>query len=169
MAGDPAVLDACADWLRHTAVAGPAIAVISLFPAQVELLRRLIARSAVLASLTNRIEVGPPAAFQQREALVALISLTRSHTSRAVPFSDTPQALLLALTRPAARLVLFGDPGTMMRRSQWHGGLDHLDDVTGPQEQALVTHLLGRLQGIVASPAQEVPARLVRSRESSSV
>jgi hypothetical protein len=169
MAADPAIADASSDWQRHGAASGPAVAVISLFAAQVELLRRLVERSAVLAGAPLRIEVGAPAAFKQREALVALISLTRSHTTRAVPFSDTPQALLLALTRPAARLVLFGDPGTMLRRSQWHGGLDHLDDVNGPQEQALVSHLLGRLQGNVAPQAPDMPARLVRSRESSSV
>jgi superfamily I DNA and/or RNA helicase len=145
------------------AQAAPAVAVISLFPAQVELLRLLIHRSAALAGAPLRIEVGLPSAFHQREASVVLIALTRSHVSRAVPFSDSPQALLLALTRPAARLVLFGDPGTLARRSQWYGGLDHLDEAAGPMEQSLIAHLLIHLT------EPDHPARAARPRESSSV
>jgi len=62
----------------------------------------------------------------------------------------------------------------MVRRSQWHGGLDHLDEIVGPMEQALVGQLLGQLSRISASapedhPSQEVPARSSRSRESSGV
>jgi hypothetical protein len=140
MVGDPAVPGgAC------SGTANPTVAVMSLFPAQVALLRSMIQRSSVLSGARISIQVGLPAAFHQREALVALLSLTRSHVSRAVPFSDAPQGLLLALTRARSRLVLFGDPGTMARRSQWHGGLDHLDEITGPLEQALIAQLLGRL------------------------
>ncbi len=90
-----------------------------------------------------------------------------------MPFSDTPNSLLLALTCPAGRLVLFGDPGTMARRSQWHGGLDHLDEVVGPIEQALLGQLLGHLHKIV-NPAEDrgsrdAPARSARFRESTGV
>jgi hypothetical protein len=157
-----------------SASTGPTVAVISLFAGQVELLRRLIQRSAVLAGSRLKIEVGLPGAFHQREAQVVLLSLTRSHTSRAVPFSDTPHSLLQALTRCAHRLVLFGDPGTMVRRGQWHGGLDHLDEIVGPLEQALVNQLLGQLSriGVPAPderPSQDAPARTARSRESSGV
>jgi hypothetical protein len=80
-----------------------------------------------------------------------------------VPFSDHPRDLLLALTRPASRLVVFGDPGTMSRRSQWFGALDHLDESTGPLEQALLAQLLAHM------PEQEATARAGRTLESSSV
>jgi hypothetical protein len=176
MASDPAFAHAAGTNLARPrpAFAGPTVAVISLFSAQVELLRRMIQRSAVLAGSPLTIEVGLPGAFHQREALVVLVSLTRSHSSRAVPFSDTPQSLLAALTRCADRLVLFGDPGTMVRRSQWHGGLDHLDEIVGPLEQALVGQLLSQLNRICLQspedrPSQDAPARPSRSRESSSV
>jgi hypothetical protein len=176
MARDPAFTPPTGGTLHGTrpAHAGPTVAVISLFASQVELLRRLIARSTVLANSPLKIEVGLPGAFHQRDVLVALVGLTRSHASRAVPFSDSPQSLFQALTRPAVRLVLFGDTGTMARRSQWHGGLDHLDEIVGPVEQALVGQLLGQLSRICVPPpedrpSQDVPARTSRSRESSGV
>jgi hypothetical protein len=160
LAGDASFAELCR---ARPGLAGPHAAVISPFPAQVELLRRLVERSAVLSAGAFRVEAGLPAAFHQREAPVVLLSLTRSHVSRAVPFSDSPRSLLTALTRATDRLVLFGDPGTMARRTQWHGGLDHLDEAAGPVEQAL----LGRLLACLADPNFAPPVG--RSRESSSV
>jgi hypothetical protein len=157
------------------APAAPAVAVLSLFPAQVELLRLLVGRSPVLAGSGVAIEVGLPDCLAQRECLVALVGLTRSHTHRAVPFSDAPEGLVGALTRPVARLVLFGDLGTLVRRSQWHGALDHLDELAGSLEQVLIAQLLGEL----AEPGESAPRekmrvtvseeRAGRPRESSSV
>jgi hypothetical protein len=120
-------------------------------------LRVLVQRSAVVAGSALPVEVGLPADLAQRECFAALVSLTRSHTHRAVPFTDHPHALLQALTRPVARLVVFGDPGTLARRSQWHGALDHLDESAGRLEQALITTLaeLAGAGAARAQPAQE--------------
>jgi hypothetical protein len=125
----------------------PSVAVVGLYPAQAELLRLLVQRSPALAGCGVPVEVGPPAAFRQRECLAALVSLTRSHTHRAVSYGEGPHALALALTRAAARLMLFGDPGTLARRSQWQGALDHLDDAAAGRERALAAGLVGYLQG----------------------
>jgi hypothetical protein len=169
MAADAALTSAARQ--AQGVVGGPAVAVISLFPSQVDLLRLLIQRSPLLAGSPLDVEVGRPDAFHQREALVVLVSLTRSHAHRAVPFSDAPQGLLLALTRPIARLVLVGDPGTMVRRSQWHGGLDHLDELAGPLEQTLVSQLLAQLtqQDAPGVGRGREPSPAARSRESSGV
>jgi hypothetical protein len=130
---------------------GPVIAVMALFPSQVELIRQLVRRSPSLVSAP--VEVGLPAAFRQRECLAALVSLTRSHTHRAVPFCAAgPEELARALTRPTARLTLFGDPGTLLRRSQWQGALDYLDEAAGRREQALAAALAGYIQGHGAHP-----------------
>lgn len=146
LVSNPEVLAACLDWHRGARRSdSPTIAVLSIFPAQVELLRLLIGRSAVLSKSGIAIEVGQPRQLAQREALIVVVSLTRSHVTRAVPFSDHPRELMMALTRAAGRLLLFGDPGTMNRRSQWFGVLDHLDEVSGPLEQALVGQLLASL------------------------
>ncbi len=125
----------------------PAVAVIALYAAQVELLRHLIRQSPTLSQSKIAIEVGPPSAFYHRESLFALVSLTRSHTHRAVSYGEHPHALIQALTRAASGLILFGDPGTLVRRSQWHGPLDHLDESAAQRESSLIGHLVNYLQG----------------------
>ena len=131
--------------LSEVADSGPQVAVFSLHFAQIELLRLLIQRSPGLAESGVRILVGHPSALAQRDVPLVCLSLTRSHSSRAGPFSDDPSDLVLALTRATERLLVFGDPGTMIRRSQWFGALDHLDETTGPIEQAILTRLLAHL------------------------
>jgi hypothetical protein len=160
LAGDPAFQAAVAAWQRRHATvcdqanprhAGrqhghhPAVAVMALYPSQVELLRRLIQRAPLLASGPFDIQIGLPSLFRQRECLTALISLTRSHTHRAVTYGDHPRQLLQALTRARSRLFLFGDPGTLARRSQWQGPVDHLDEVTAGRERYLIGRLVGAL------------------------
>ena len=141
----------------------PHVAVLSLYPAQVELLRLLIRRSTALAESGLRILVGLPSALTHRECPVVCLSLTRSHANRAVPFSDDPRDLLLALTRATERLMVFGDPGTMARRSHWFGALDHLTEASGPVEQHVLAQLLAHL------PEREAPARPGVVLESSGV
>jgi hypothetical protein len=177
LVSEPAFQQASDAWQRRATAlcpaAVPTVAVLCLFPAQAELLRLLVQRSAVLAGSRVPFVVGRPADLAQRECLVALVGLTRSHTHRAVPFTEAPTDLVRALTRAAGRLVLFGDPGTMARRSQWHGALDHLDETAGSAEQGLIAQLLTELTGSEAARtfargggAEE---RAGRSRENSSV
>ncbi|MFO0929872.1 MAG: AAA domain-containing protein [Gemmataceae bacterium] len=143
--------------------AAPALAVLSLFPAQVELMRLLAGRSPVLSAGPVRLTVSHPSRLADRGCLAAVVSLTRSHASRAVPFSEAPEDLVAALTRATAGLVLIGDPGTLARRSGWFGGLDHLDDCRGPLEQAVVAALVHQF----CDP--ETSVRPPRGRESSGV
>lgn len=121
----------------------PTVAVMALYPSQVELLRRLLETVVARAPDGVRIEVGLPSDFRQRECLAAFVSLTRSHTHRAVPFGEGPHQLALALTRAASRLWVFGDPGTLMRRCQWSGPLDHLAEDAAERERELLDRLCG--------------------------
>jgi hypothetical protein len=91
--------------------------------------------------------VDGPSAFRQREFPLVLVSLTRSHGHRAVSFGEEPPHLALALTRARTGLVVFGDPGTLARRGQWEGVLDHLDEAAAAREGAVVGALLAYLQG----------------------
>lgn len=122
-----------------------AIGVLALYPAQAALIRTLAQQSPALRGLD--LVIGTPEAFRQRESAVMLVSLTRSHTNRAVPYGDGPAHLTVALTRARHQLILFGDPGTLARRCQWDKAVDHLDEPTAAREREVVTRLCDYLQG----------------------
>jgi hypothetical protein len=130
----------------------PSAAVVALYPAQAELIRCLARRSTTLASANFDLRIDVPAAFREHECEVVLLSLTRSHSHRAVTFGEGPQALALALTRARSKLILFGDAGTLVRRSQWEGAVDHLDEAAAARERALIGRLLRYLHGDGAHP-----------------
>lgn len=119
------------------------IAVVALSDAQVELLRTLASRSPRLKQLT--LLFGAPRQFHHQEFQTVFVSLTRSHSHRAVPLGEAASDLPLALSRARSRLVLFGDPGALHKRSQWLGPLEHHDATTAAMEArrcaALVSHL----------------------------
>jgi superfamily I DNA and/or RNA helicase len=123
------------------------IAVIALCPAQVELLRAMLEHSAPLRQASAVVPVYLPGAVRQQEFPVVLVSLTRSNAGQAVSFGEGPHALTLSLTRACRRLILFGDPGTCVRRSQWQGALDHLDEQAAAREAQVFTRLVSYLQG----------------------
>jgi hypothetical protein len=127
--------------------AQPVIGVLALYPAQAELIRRLMEQVPALAAPEVSVKVDVPAAFREGECLIGLISLTRSHSHRAVSYGEGPHLLVRALTRARARLILFGDPGTLARRSQWEAPLDHLDEAASAWEQAIMSRLVDYLHG----------------------
>ncbi len=125
----------------------PAVAVIALYAAQAELIRQLAAAVPRPKDCAASFEVGTPECFGQRECLVALVSMTRSHAHRPVSYGEGPRDLALALTRARSRLVLFGDPGTLTRRCQCTGPVEHLDPSSADRERAFVSRLVACLQG----------------------
>jgi hypothetical protein len=129
----------------------PLPTVIALYPAQAELIRALIGRSAALAGRpAPRVEM--PAAFREAEFDTVLLSLTRSHAHRAVTFGDDPALLAVALTRARRRLIVFGDAGTLARRAQWSGPVDQLDEAAAGRERDLVARLLEYIHGHGSHP-----------------
>ncbi len=152
LTADPAFRAAAAEW-SGGATRRPALAVLALYSAQAELIHLLMARSPALAAAPVTVEVATPDAFRHRECFTALVSLTRSHSHRAVPFGDDSTHLPTALTRAASRLILFGDPGTLARRCQWNGALDHLDETAGEHERGLIARITAYLHGRGAHPS----------------
>src|SRR5262249_7092513 len=135
-------------WQAAQSASGmPGIAVLALYSAQAELIRRLIRQSPALGPAQSALVVDIPTAIRQREFSVVLVSLTRSHTHRAVSYGEGPQALVMAVTRARNQLVFFGDPGTLVRRSQWEGPLDHLDEAAATRESRIIGKLVSYLQG----------------------
>jgi hypothetical protein len=134
--------------LAHAGANGASsVGVVALYPAQVDLVRLLIGRSAALCGSRLAVAVGTPGAFRGQEFDVVLLSLTRSHAHRAVTFGEGPHLLELALTRGRERLVVFGDAGTLARRGQWEGPVDHLDGPAASRERQLVAKLVEYLEG----------------------
>jgi len=122
------------------------MAVVALYPAQVELIRVLLRRSPAFAGRPlPRVDVPP--AFREQEFDTVLVSLTRSHAHRAVTFGEGPALLTLALTRSRRRLIVFGDAGTLARRAQWAGPVDHLDETAAGRERDIVSRLLEYIHG----------------------
>ncbi|HEX3147127.1 MAG TPA: AAA domain-containing protein [Gemmataceae bacterium] len=118
-------------------IAGQGVAITSPFPAQVAVLRRLLARTPRLA----HIPVVDFADAARHECDFMAVSLTRSHVARAVPFGDGPNVLAGLLGRARKKLLFAGDPGTLARRLQWEGPVDHLDAVDAARERAWVAAL----------------------------
>jgi hypothetical protein len=157
LAGDPTLrADLCQ---RDPGGSPPALAVIALYAAQAELIRCLLAQAPGGAAAGLAVEVGVPSAFRHRECDIVLVSLTRSHTHRAVAFGEAPELFALALTRARRKLILFGDPGTLARRSQWQGPLDHLGEIAAARERAMVGRLVDYLHG----PGPQPPSFHVRT------
>lgn len=141
-----AVLEILArDGVLNDNPAGPAVAVTSAYPAQVAILRGMVRNSPVLSRFAAAVVVDEPAAFRHREYPLVILSLTRSHSHRAVSYGPDPQTLMLGLTRAVSRLILVGDPGTLVRRTQWDGALDHLDEAAAIRERTLLQHLARHL------------------------
>jgi hypothetical protein len=132
--------------LERLAAEQPLPAVIALYPAQAELIRTLVARSPALAARPAPW-VDVPAAFREAEFDTVLVSLTRSHAHRAVAFGEDPALLAVALTRARRRLVLFGDAGTLARRGQWAGAVDHLDEAAATRERDVLARLIEYIHG----------------------
>jgi hypothetical protein len=153
LVNDPGVLVAASSFrcrqqqVCHADAHCPTIAVMALYASQVELLRCLVQRSPLLAASPVRVEVGLPSAFRHRDCHIAVLSLTRSHTHRAVTYGDHPRMLLQALTRARFGVYVFGDPGTLARRSQWQGPVDHLDESAAAHERSVAAQLLRYIQG----------------------
>jgi hypothetical protein len=118
------------------------IFVVALYPAQADLLRAMVKQSPALEGFAARICIDTPGAFRKRDADIVLVSFTRSHSHRPVAFGDGPDSLVLALTRARERLLLFGDPGALGRRSQWQGRIEHLDERASERERELVSRLV---------------------------
>jgi hypothetical protein len=124
----------------------PSVLVLALYEAQAEMLRRLTARSPILQARKFALEISVPGQACHRECDVLVLSLTRSHAHRCVPYGEDSADLAMALTRARRRVLVFGDLGTLFKRTQWQGALDHLDAPAAHVEGVHLSRLLQRVQ-----------------------
>lgn len=132
-------------------VAADSLGVVALQEGQAILLRRLVAGSAILKE--RNIPVGLPEDFRHREFDTVLLGLTRSHSHRSVAYAADPEDLVQAMTRARRRLLVFLDPGSLVRRAGWQGPLEHLDGEAAAREAALLGRLLQSLRRAVSCMA----------------
>lgn len=123
----------------------PRVAVLALYLGQVQLIRHLLLQPQAPNLNGIDLTVDLPTALCHQEADVVMVSLTRSHTHRAVSYAKSTSDLVLALTRARSKLVLIGDPGTLVRRTQWEGPVEHLDAVSAERERRLLSRLANHL------------------------
>jgi hypothetical protein len=131
----------------------PTIGIMALYPAQVELIRRLIDQIPGLVASPVSFVVDGPEGFRERECAILLLGLTRSHGYRATSLGGDPQTLALALTRARKKLFIFGDPETLIRRSQWDGVVEPLDEQASAVERGIVARLVCYIQGQETHPS----------------
>jgi hypothetical protein len=130
----------------------PTVGVVALYSAQVELIRRLIEQIPTLFVMEADIIVEAPEAIRDRECLITLVSLTRSHGQRAASVGYGPHRLAWALTRSTTKLLIFGDPATLQRRCQWEGPVGLLDAAASDREREILSNLVHYLEGNGAHP-----------------
>jgi hypothetical protein len=140
-------------------LAGPGVALTSPFPAQVAVLRRLLGKSPRLA----HVPVLDAADAARHECDLMAVSLTRSHVARAVPFGDGPGVLAGLLGRARRKVLFAGDPGTLARRLQWEGPVDHLDAAEAARERAWVAALADCPRVSAHHRPRHAPAESTRS------
>jgi ATP-dependent RNA/DNA helicase IGHMBP2 len=108
--------------LREAGVPAQAIAVITPYNAQVQLLRRMLLHEPDL-------EIGTVDGLQGREKEAVVVSLVRSNETGEVGFLAELRRLNVALTRARRHLTIVGDSATLARNRDLMGLVLHLQAV----------------------------------------
>jgi len=122
--------------------------VTSAYAAQVEVLRHYIPGGVGVRPLNDVLA---------DECDLLIISLTRSHVSRAVTYSVRPDDIPRLCGRVRSRIIFVGDPGTLNLRAQWEGAIDQFDELAGESERRWVSALLMQLP-LKPVPTSRTPA-----------
>ena len=91
------------------------VGVISPYRAQVQYLRRLIAKSGDLKPFRHLISVNTVDGFQGQERDIIIISLVRANEEGQIGFLRDLRRMNVAITRARMKLIILGDSGTLTR------------------------------------------------------
>ena len=91
------------------------VGVISPYRAQVQHLRRLIAKSGDLKPFRHLISVNTVDGFQGQERDIIIISLVRANEEGQIGFLKDLRRMNVAITRARMKLIILGDSGTLTR------------------------------------------------------
>jgi len=91
------------------------VGIISPYRAQVQYLRRMLAKREFFKPFRRRISVNTVDGFQGQERDVILISLVRANDSGDIGFLRDLRRMNVAITRARMKLIILGDVSTMTR------------------------------------------------------
>jgi len=91
------------------------VGIISPYRAQVQLLRRMLRRSAFFKPLKHLITVNTVDGFQGQERDIIVISLVRNNADGQIGFLRDLRRMNVAITRARMKLFILGDSTTMTR------------------------------------------------------
>ena len=91
------------------------VGIISPYRAQVQLLRRLLRKSAYFKPLRHLITVNTVDGFQGQERDIIVISLVRNNDDGQIGFLRDLRRMNVAITRARMKLFIMGDSTTMTR------------------------------------------------------
>ena len=91
------------------------VGIISPYRAQVQLLRRMLRKSAYFKPLRHLISVNTVDGFQGQERDIIVISLVRSNDAGQIGFLRDLRRMNVAITRARMKLFILGDSTTMTR------------------------------------------------------
>ena len=91
------------------------VGIISPYRAQVQLLRRMLRKSAYFKPLRHLISVNTVDGFQGQERDIIVISLVRSNDAGQIGFLHDLRRMNVAITRARMKLFILGDSTTMTR------------------------------------------------------
>ena len=97
----------------YTPESFPAIAVISPYKQQAELLKELLVHAPVLQVYSEKISVNTIDSFQGQERDIVYISLVRSNEEGVIGFLSDIRRMNVAMTRARKKLVVLGDSATL--------------------------------------------------------
>ena len=89
------------------------VGIISPYRAQVQLLRKLIARQANLKPYRHLISINTVDGFQGQERDIIIISLVRSNKEGQIGFLRDLRRMNVAITRARMKLIIIGNSSTM--------------------------------------------------------
>ncbi len=95
----------------------PAIAVISPYKHQVEVLRDQVLSYTDLQELKSYISINTIDSFQGQERDIVYLSMTRSNTESGIGFLSDIRRMNVAMTRAKKKLVVIGDSATLSQHS----------------------------------------------------
>ena len=105
------------------------VGIISPYRAQVQLLRRLLAKREFFKPFRRFISVNTVDGFQGQERDVIVISLVRSNDEGQIGFLRDLRRMNVAMTRARMKLIILGDRQTLARHPFYRQLCDYVDSL----------------------------------------